>query len=60
MKNNHTCKICNQNFKKLTKEDMCAFCHQKKYKNWSDEFTGSKETKNHMAFKKQKGRKKGK
>jgi len=33
------CKECNQNFKMLTKEELCAFCYQKKFGKWSDNFT---------------------
>lgn len=33
------CKQCNINFKTLTREILCAFCHKEKYKEWSKKFT---------------------
>lgn len=36
------CKECNKNYKKLTKENLCAFCYQKINKKWSAGFQESK------------------
>ena len=39
------CEKCNQNFKTLTKESLCAFCYKKKYGKWSNEFSNEKDKK---------------
>jgi len=39
------CKNCKRNFKRLTKEDLCAFCYKDKTGEWAKEFTGPKKIK---------------
>jgi len=33
------CKECNRNFRNLTKESLCAYCHKIKYNSWAKEFS---------------------
>jgi transposase-like protein len=36
------CKKCNKHYKKLTKEELCAFCYQDEHGTWSKEFQEDK------------------
>ena len=38
-----TCKKCGKNFKVLTKEGLCAYCHKNKTGEWPGNFTGAKQ-----------------
>jgi hypothetical protein len=40
--NKFTCGKCKRNFKKLTKENLCACCYKDKFKTWSKEFQEEK------------------
>jgi hypothetical protein len=35
----HTCEKCEKNFKFLTKERLCAFCHHEIHGKWAKEFS---------------------
>ena len=37
------CRICKQNYKSLTKKEVCAFCFKKQYGYWADEFCSEEE-----------------
>jgi len=33
------CKQCKHNYKALTVEELCCFCHWDKFGNWSKDFS---------------------
>ena len=39
---NNICSNCNKNFKVLTREGLCAYCHQDLNNEWSIDFQKSK------------------
>lgn len=46
------CKKCERNFKVLTLEKLCAYCHKDENGEWPHEFRGAKEKKKIIKSKK--------
>ena len=46
------CKNCKKNYKRLTKEGLCAYCYQKEFGKWSPEFSNyTKDNKGNLVSK---------